>query len=94
MSTKFEQLSQQINKSSGRPGKRQLKLLSFLSSRAFSDEEIEDIQNLIADYYAEKADTEMDAWVEAKGWTQEDLDRMANEHIRTPYNPEEKSSKR
>ena len=69
----------------GRPGKRQLELLGFFSSREFSDEEIRDIQTLIADYYAEKAQTEMDAFVAEKGWTQADLDRMAGEHIRTPY---------
>lgn len=71
-----------------RPSEQQLKLLGFLSSRRFSDEEIRDIQNLIADYYAEKADAEMDALVEEKGWTQEDFDRMASEHIRTPYRPQ------
>ncbi len=68
-----------------RPSERQLKLLGFLSSRRFSDKEIRDIQNLIADYYADKAQTEMDAFVAEKGWTQEDLDRMASEHTRTPY---------
>ncbi|MGB3779207.1 MAG: hypothetical protein WA960_12685 [Tunicatimonas sp.] len=68
-----------------RPSERQLKLLGFLSSRRFSDEEIRDIQNLIADYYADKAQIEMDAFVAEKRWTQEDFDRMANEHIRTPY---------
>ena len=72
----------------GRPSRRQLDLLGFFSSREFSDEEIKDIQNLIANYYAEKADAEMDALVEEKGWTQEDFDRMASEHIRTPYHPQ------
>ena len=70
-----------------RPSEQQMKLLGFLSSRRFSDEEIRDIQTLIADYYAEKADAEMDALVEEKGWTQEDFDRMGSEHIRTPCQP-------
>ena len=71
-----------------RPSEQQLKLLGFLSSRRFSDEEIRDIQTLIADYYAEKVDAEMDALVEEKRWTQEDFDRMGDEHIRTPYHPQ------
>ena len=90
MSTRVEQSAQENAKAEGpprgRPSEPQLKLLSFFSSREFSDEEIRDIQLLISDYYADKAQTEMDTLVTEKGWTQEDLDRMAGEHIRTPYN--------
>lgn len=63
----------------------QQKLLGFFSRRKFSEEEIRDIQTLIANYYAAKVDAEMDAFVEEKGWIQKDLDRMGNMHIRTPY---------
>jgi hypothetical protein len=73
----------------GRPSEQQLALLGFFSSREFSDEEIRDIQTLIANYYAEKADVEMDALVEEKGWTQENFDQMGNEHIRTSYRPQD-----
>ena len=79
MSTNVEQIPD------NRPSAAQQKLLGFFSRRKFSEEEIRDIQTLIANYYAEKAQTEMDAFVAEKGWTQEDLDRMGNEHIRTPY---------
>ena len=79
MSTNIEQIPD------NRPSAAQQKLLGFFSRRKFSEEEIRDIQTLIANYYAEKAQTEMDAFVAEKGWTQEDLDRMGNEHIRTPY---------
>lgn len=78
-------LSTQSIDEAHRPSEQQLKLLGFLSSRRFSEEEIRDIQTLIADYYADKAQTEMDAFVAEKGWTQADLDRMASEHIRIPY---------
>ena len=87
MSIKTEQSSSEVAKT-GRPSKQQLELLGFFSSREFSDEEIRDIQTLIADYYAEKADVEMDALVEKKGWTQEDFDRMGHEHVRTLYRPQ------
>lgn len=82
--TNTEYISPAVDEAN-RPSKQQLKLLGFLSSRRFSDEEIGDIQNLIADYYAEKTDTEMDALIEKKGWRQEDFDQMASEHIRTSY---------
>ena len=87
MTMSTEQATHDVDEAN-RPSEQQLKLLGFLSSRRFSDEEIRDIQNLIADYYADKADAEMDALVEEKGWTQEDFDRMASEHIRTPYRPQ------
>ena len=79
MSTNIEQIPD------NRPSAAQQKLLGFFSRRKFSEEEIRDIQTLIANYYAAKADAEMDALVEEKGWIQEDLDRMGNMHIRTPY---------
>lgn len=63
MSTNIEQISD------NRPSAAQQKLLGFFSRRKFSEEEIRDIQTLIANYYAEKAQTEMDAFVAEKGWT-------------------------
>ena len=86
MSTNVEQTIGKSNKTN-LPSQRQLKLLDFFSNRKFSEEELQDIQTLIANYYAAKADAEMDALVEEKGWTQEDFDRMGNMHIRTPYDP-------
>jgi len=65
--------------------KRQQEILAFFQSRKFTEKELMDIKNILSDYYADKAQKGLDDFVENKGWTQEDLDRMANAHIRTPY---------
>jgi hypothetical protein len=65
--------------------KRQQEILAFFQSRKFTEKELKDIKNILSDYYADKAQQGLDDFVESKGWTQEDLDRMANAHIRTPY---------
>lgn len=65
--------------------KRQQEILAFFQSRKFSEKELNDIQRMLSDYYTEKAQKGLDEYVEQQGWTQEDLDRMANAHIRTPY---------
>jgi uncharacterized protein YcbK (DUF882 family) len=63
--------------------KRQQEILAFFQSRKFTEKELSDIQNMLSDYYAENAQTSIDEFVDQKGWTQKDLDRMANAHIRT-----------
>lgn len=65
--------------------KRQQEILAFFQSRKFTEKELKDIKNILSDYYADKAQKGLDDFVESEGWTQEDLDRMANAHIRTPY---------
>lgn len=65
--------------------KRQQEILAFFQSRKFTEKELSDIQNMLSNYYAEKAQTSIDEFVEQNSWTQEDLDRMANAHIRTSY---------
>jgi hypothetical protein len=65
--------------------KRQQEILAFFQSRKFTEKELKDIKNILSDYYADKAQKGLDDFVENKGWTQEDLDRMANAHIRTSY---------
>ena len=65
--------------------KRQQEILAFFQSRKVTEKELMDIKNILSNYYADKAQKGLDDFVENKGWTQEDLDRMANAHIRTPY---------
>ena len=65
--------------------KRQQEILAFFQSRKFTEKELKDIKNILSDYYADKAQKGLDDFVESQGWTQEDLDRMAKAHIRTPY---------
>jgi hypothetical protein len=65
----------------------QLELLRIFS-RNPSEQELLDIKNLIARYYAEKASDEMDRIWEQRGYTNETMEQWAKEHMRTPYNPE------
>ncbi len=58
----------------------QLELLK-LYSRNVSDEELKDIRKMLADYYAKKADEEMDRLWKEKGYTQETIQQWKKEHF-------------
>jgi hypothetical protein len=64
----------------------QLELLRIFS-RNPSEQELIDIKNLIARYYAEKASDQMDRLWEERGYTDETMQEWAKEHMRTPYDP-------
>jgi hypothetical protein len=64
----------------------QLELLRIFS-RNPSEQELIDIKNLIARYYADKASDEMDRLWEERGYTDETMQQWAKEHLRTPYDP-------
>lgn len=67
----------------------QLELLN-LYAQDVSDQDLENIKNLIAQYFAEKAmDLADKAW-EEKGWTEKDSKRLANTRMRTPYDSQNK----
>jgi hypothetical protein len=57
--------------------KAQLELLK-LFSRVKSEEELMDIKRLVTRYYAERLMKRVDQIWEERGYTQEDLDRIAN----------------
>ncbi|HEX8530624.1 MAG TPA: hypothetical protein VF646_11400 [Cytophagales bacterium] len=65
----------------------QLELLRIFS-RNPSEQELIDIKNLIARYYADKASDEMDRLWEERGYTDETMQQWAKEHMRALYNPE------
>jgi hypothetical protein len=44
-----------------------------------------EIRQLLAKYFAQKIDEEMDALWEEKGWNEDTMRAWANEHLRTPY---------
>ena len=46
----------------------QLELLKLFSTKRMSSEELRDIKLLIANYYAQKADTELDRLFKEKNW--------------------------
>jgi hypothetical protein len=59
----------------------QLELLK-LYARNVSDEELKDIRKMLADYYARKADEEMDRLWKEKGWNQDTIEKWKKEHFR------------
>jgi hypothetical protein len=65
----------------------QLELLK-LFSRDLPEEDLLAIKRLLVNFLAEKATRLADQIWEEKGWTNEDMDRMLKEHMRTPYQPQ------
>ncbi|MBC8043003.1 MAG: hypothetical protein IAF08_06115 [Rhizobacter sp.] len=68
---------------------RQLELLRIFA-RNPSEQELLDLGNLIARYYAGKATDEMDKLWEERGYTAETMKEWTHAHLRTPYIPEHK----
>ncbi len=48
-------------------------------------EELEDLQNVISDYYAKKVDHEMDVLCEQGVITAQTIEAWGKEHLRTAY---------
>lgn len=64
----------------------QLELLKIFSYQ-LNPQQLTDIKNLLANYFAEQATQEMDKLWEENNWDNNTMTEWANEHIRTPYNP-------
>jgi hypothetical protein len=64
----------------------QLELLKIFSYQ-LKPQQLTDIKNLLANYFAEQAMQEMDKLWEENNWDNNTMTKWANEHIRTPYNP-------
>ena len=62
----------------------QLELLR-LFSRELEEEDLLAIKRLIVQYLAEKAKRMADQVWEEKGWTNKDMEKLLNTHLRTPY---------
>lgn len=63
----------------------QLSILRLLGSMK-TVEEVNELRQVICDYYARKVDDEMDRlWAEGK-WDNEKNEVVLKEHLRTPYN--------
>lgn len=67
----------------------QLELLKLFAND-IPDEELIDLKRLIVKYYAKKLEEKATKIWEEKNWTDEDMDKFLNTHMRTPY---KKSSK-
>jgi hypothetical protein len=62
----------------------QVELLK-LYARKVSDADLIAIKQLLAHFFAEKAMDAADKLWDEKGWTNENMERLANTHFRTPY---------
>ncbi len=62
----------------------QLELLK-LFSRDIEENDLKEIKKLIVKYLSKKLSEKADATWEEKNWTNEDMDKFLNTHMRTPY---------
>lgn len=62
----------------------QLKILQMMSYIK-TDEELEELQNVLSDYYAKKVDKEMDSLWENGVINEKTIEQWGKEHMRTPY---------
>ena len=65
----------------------QLELLRVFNFE-LSEEQLKEIRALLADYFAEKVTSEMDALFEANDWGEEKIEEWSKEHMRTKYQDE------
>lgn len=64
----------------------QLELLDMFAHKQLSEQEMEEIKDLISDYFLEKAQDELDALAEQKDWDlKEKSKEWGKEKLRTPY---------
>lgn len=65
----------------------QLELLQTFSY-PLPDEQLTEIRQLLAQYFLDKADTQMDKlWLE-NGWNESTIEEWAKGHERSPYRPQ------
>lgn len=64
----------------------QLELLKVFSYQ-LNQQQLSDIKNLLANYFADQATQEMDKLWEENNWDNNTMTNWTNEHLRTPYNP-------
>lgn len=66
----------------------QLELLKSFSMQTVDENDLLQIRILLSKYFAHKAAIEAQKVADAKGWTPEQIDELARQHHRTPYNPQ------
>lgn len=50
-----------------------------------SEQQLIEIRELLANYFADKATEEMDRLWDEKGWDEKTMEEWSNEHMRTKY---------
>ena len=70
--------------SSSQLNQTQLEILK-LFSRDLSETDLLDLKRIIVRFLAEKATKMIDEIIDEKGLSNEDIDKIAHTHLRTPY---------
>jgi|694.fasta_scaffold52651_7 hypothetical protein len=66
---------------------QQLEILSIFNNKAITEQDWKELKELIAAFFAKKSlGLASDAWDRLK-WTDETMDNLLNQHLRTSYNP-------
>jgi hypothetical protein len=55
---------------------------------ALPDEQLAEIRQLLAHYFLDKADVEMNKLWRENGWNEDTIEHWAKDHDRTPYRPQ------
>ena len=64
--------------------KAQLEMLDIMAAIR-SDEELEELKHTISEFYAKRADQEMEKLWQSGQWNEQTLKELGNAHYRTPY---------
>ena len=62
----------------------QIEMLNIMAD-VRSDEELQDLKHLISEYYARRADEEMEKLWQSGAWNEQKLADLKDAHFRTPY---------
>ena len=64
--------------------KAQLEMLDIMANIR-SDEELDALKHAVSEFYARRADEEMEKLWQSGKWTEQTLKELGNAHYRTPY---------
>ena len=62
----------------------QLEILKVMA-RPMTEQDLRAIKRLIVRYFANKLTEKVDKALDEKGWTEQDMDKILDTHLRTPY---------
>ncbi len=65
--------------------KAQLEMLDIMANIR-TDEELKALKHVISEFYAKRADEEMEKLWQSGQWNEQTLKDLSNTHYRTPYN--------
>jgi hypothetical protein len=69
---------------SGKLTNLQIEILKLYNFK-LPDEQLIEIKQLLANYFANKVTEKMEEVWENQNWTEETIDKLREEHLRTPY---------